>query len=322
MSVTYREFDVGSDADVDAAIKLISIVDRTPLSAADFLHNVRTWPKGQPVQRLVAEREGKVVGYSRFGRHAENPKNSFMASFIVDKEHERNGIGTELLRRGSEFARKKGGEGLCANVKDGDAPSLKFVEQRGFTNVGREFISYLDLAQFDMAAHSSAIGRAESQGYQFTSLAELGTSDKVRAMYHTVYSAGEMDMPGSEYYGASNREDFEPQFFSARWYSPEGAIVALHGGEIVGLSNVCPCKEEFDGEMFTELTAVAKDHRGCGLAYAMKVLGIQHCINSGGKRLRTENDTRNAPMLAVNTKLGFIGQPGLITVSLALEADE
>lgn len=320
MSVTYREFDVELDADVEAAIRLISIVDRTPLSAPDFLHNVKTWPKGQPVQRLVAERAGKVVGYSRFGRHAENPKNSFMASFIVDKEHERNGIGTELLRRGAEFARKKGGEGLCANVKDGDAASLEFVEQRGFTNVGREFISYLDLTGFDMAAHSPAIGRAESQCYQITSLAEIGTPDRVKAMYYTVYSAGEMDMPGSEYYGASNREDFEAQFFSARWYSPDGAIVALHGDEIVGLSNVCACQEEFDGEMFTELTAVAKEHRGLGLAYAMKVRGIQHCNSSGGKRLRTENDSRNTPMLAVNSKLGFIGQPGLITVSLALEA--
>ncbi len=123
MSVTYREFDVGKDSDIDAAIELIKMIDDAPVSRTDFRHNVKTWPKSQPVRRLVAEHDGKVVAFSRFGKYADNPKNAFMASFIVDREHKRNGIGTELLNRGTAYARENGAGRLCTYVKDGSAPT-------------------------------------------------------------------------------------------------------------------------------------------------------------------------------------------------------
>jgi GNAT superfamily N-acetyltransferase len=52
-------------------------------------------------------------------------------------------------------------------------------------------------------------------------------------------------------------------------------------------------------------TGVLPEQRGQGLARLVKLAVIRHLAEAGVTFLVTENDETNAPMLAVNARLGF-----------------
>lgn len=63
--------------------------------------------------------------------------------------------------------------------------------------------------------------------------------------------------------------------------------------------------------MFTLLTGVAPEYRGRKIAQALKLIAILHGKGLGADSIRTQNDSINAPMLAINRKLGFVREDGL-----------
>jgi GNAT superfamily N-acetyltransferase len=62
--------------------------------------------------------------------------------------------------------------------------------------------------------------------------------------------------------------------------------------------------------MFNMMTGVDRRYRSRGIATALKLLAIRCARRYRAAYLRTNNDSLNAPMLAVNQKLGYISQPG------------
>jgi RimJ/RimL family protein N-acetyltransferase len=62
------------------------------------------------------------------------------------------------------------------------------------------------------------------------------------------------------------------------------------------------------------MTAVARAWRGKGLARALKQATIRWAIANGLDALRTGNDVDNAPMRAVNARLGYRPTPDLLTM--------
>lgn len=70
--------------------------------------------------------------------------------------------------------------------------------------------------------------------------------------------------------------------------------------------------------MYNMMTGVEPSYRGRHIALALKLLVIECARSYGAAYMRTNNDSENAPMLAVNHKLGYQLQPGryLLTQSL------
>ena len=54
-----------------------------------------------------------------------------------------------------------------------------------------------------------------------------------------------------------------------------------------------------------EGTATAARHRGRGLATLAKLAQLRWAAENGIERIVTDNDERNAPMLATNSRLGY-----------------
>ena len=77
-----------------------------------------------------------------------------------------------------------------------------------------------------------------------------------------------------------------------------------------------------DGWLDQWLTATRREARGRGIALALKLRVAKYALELGYKTIRTDNDTRNAPMLAINDKLGFVRQPALISVVKFYRDDE
>jgi RimJ/RimL family protein N-acetyltransferase len=64
---------------------------------------------------------------------------------------------------------------------------------------------------------------------------------------------------------------------------------------------------------------VLRAYRGRSLALALKLRGIAYARSRGMAEIQTVNDMANAPMLALNRKLGFVQTGANIRYRRALE---
>lgn len=64
-----------------------------------------------------------------------------------------------------------------------------------------------------------------------------------------------------------------------------------------------------------------RDYRGRGLAQALKLQTVLLARRAGMRTIRTNNDSLNAPMLAVNRKLGYRPEPGYYELLCVLDQD-
>ena len=62
------------------------------------------------------------------------------------------------------------------------------------------------------------------------------------------------------------------------------------------------------------MTATRRSARGRGVASALKRATVLHARERGLRRLRTENEERNAPMLAINRRMGYRPTPAWLSM--------
>ncbi|HWI52702.1 MAG TPA: GNAT family N-acetyltransferase, partial [Symbiobacteriaceae bacterium] len=77
-----------------------------------------------------------------------------------------------------------------------------------------------------------------------------------------------------------------------------------------------------EGMLETGVTAVLREHRGAGVARALKIKALAAAKAHGYRIIKTWNATTNAPMLAINGWLGFVRQPAWIAYVLQLHPEE
>lgn len=116
------------------------------------------------------------------------------------------------------------------------------------------------------------------------------------------------DIPGSPEAAIIPYAAYVERFCDAPGYDPAMQRIAADGAEWVGLAR-CEALAGSDA-MYNGITGVLAGWRGRGLAQALKPLVIRAATQRGAPYPRTHNDSRNAPMLAVNRKLGYQAQPG------------
>jgi GNAT superfamily N-acetyltransferase len=315
--MTIREYDVQNDAAPVASLLTNNTLE--PITAEQHAEDVAHYPKGQPIKRYVGLLDGQIVGYVRAGQYAPNPKHSFGIQPIVAKEARDRGLGSALYDKALEYLQTFAPLVMLSIADESDGAGIRFAEKRGFKPIANLFNSYLDLTKFDAAGHTDAFRLPTSQGYEFTSLANMTLDEPTRKKFYHQFLKAFSGTPGEEYFGLEEWEDFNKVVFESKSLDAAGYGVALYKGEFVGFSDVIKTEAAKEGDMFTGFTGVVPEHRRKGLAYAMKVKMIEYCIELGGRQLKTENDSRNAPMLKINRKLGFIEHPGEVIFVKDLE---
>jgi RimJ/RimL family protein N-acetyltransferase len=89
-----------------------------------------------------------------------------------------------------------------------------------------------------------------------------------------------------------------------------GLVEAVQAtGAVVGLAAVGFI--EHTNRANNLITGVDRAYRGRMIALALKLLTIQYAKERGAEAIVTNNDSQNAPMLAVNRKLGYVPRPGI-----------
>lgn len=270
-----------------------------------------------PINRnsVAVDADDTIVGWSLISRSENEPKTRAFTTLIVHPQHRRLGIGSGLFDDVVAFCRSKGVSTLKSRVKDSEPAWLEWAKSKGFEIDRHSFRSSVKLADFDEKIHASKIIEAQATGITFSTLAELGDSQEDRQRFYDADCAAAIDIPGEDHVGTW--AEYEAQVFKNNEYRPEGAYIALDGDRMVGVAHVWLDAEH--NRLDNAFTGVIREYRGRGIATALKLLSIRYARELGIPEILTENDSENAPMLAVNRKLGYKPWPGAYGLKAAIE---
>jgi len=269
-----------------------------------FEHN----PDGRITHRSVAEDDsGAVVGYGLCVHETWSPTGSFYAWVGVLPDAAGRGLGSALYEDAAAFLTAQNATNVSTDVRDNDPRSRAFAEHRGYIVTRHQFMSLLDLAVFDASAFPDPNLTLGNAGLTVFSMADCHDSPQARRLLFEINRETCRDIPG--FNGEHpNFEEFEQVALSGPRYYPAGQIIVADGDEWVGFAAVTLNPD--DHSAYNLMTGVRRAYRGRGIATALKLLAIEFARKNGAKVITTDNDSENAPMLAVNRKLGYQPQPG------------
>lgn len=294
--------------------ELRNLVDPEPVTAEQLQEWEQQIPQGQIRHRVVAvDEEGQMVGFNDTGWDPWMQPGLFDLRVLVHPAWRQQGIGALLYDDALQFSRAHGATKFQGRVRDHADDGLRFARQRGFAIDRHVFESTLDLTTFDERRQSGAVEAAGAAGIRFFTLADVGNTPEAQRRLYDLNARVSMDVPGSESFQSFMPfEVFQAAVCAASWYRPDGEIIAAAGDAWIGLAAVGYF--ERTQSMYNMITGVDRAYRGQGLAQALKLLSIRCARSYGARYIRTNNDSQNAPMLAINRKFGYKPEPGYYVV--------
>jgi len=263
--------------------------------------------------RLVALEEGAIVATGQTQNSHLRPRGRFTLTLAVHPASRGRGIGMQLERRLRASAASGGGTELTATIREDDAPSRGFLERRGYREAYQRFEMELDVSAFDWSRFEG--WRTRLGGLGLRTAADLGVDEQMlRQLLELSMEVGR-DVPHPEGAPAFTLEDFE-QFSRMPGFRPDGLFILVDGDRFAGLSGVMTLEGR---PAYTYFTGVDRAYRGRGLATVLKLATIEYVQRLGIPAMRTNNDTVNYPMVAVNEKLGYRRLPARVAMKRHLE---
>jgi GNAT superfamily N-acetyltransferase len=266
----------------------------------------------QAIRMMAAEDEqGELLGFSWAFR---NKLEAGWAQFylVVKPEQRRQGAGRQmyedLVRAVEEAQAKK----LRVSVRDTCPECRAFAERRGFTEKRHHFAMGLDLDAFNDRPYDEIIARLEGEGFQFTSMEELGNTEEAQRKLYILNDTAATSTPGQDgEYSWASFEDFQKSVCQSDWYKPGGQMVVIDTatGSWAAMSAIT----RLDGNdyAYNLFTGVDMPYRGRKLGQAVKVLALRYAREVlNANTVRTHHNTKNLPMIAIDHKLGYAPLPG------------
>lgn len=279
-----------------------AVVPRYPITP-DELERHRT-RKPDDV-RLIGRIDWAVAGCAAAIR-SDLPGRTYMGSVVLP-EYRRRGLGRALLERVVVAARAHGSDVLAVGVEEGNRAGERFAARFGLREVLRE----LEISR------PVAPGEPDPVPPEGIVLVELAKRpDLLRDAYSVACEA----LPQMPLHAPLELPSYE------RWMDEDaagpdvlegGTLVALDGECVVGFVSLL--RRAADPHLAEHgLTSVAASHRNRGIATALKQAQIAWASRNGYRELMTSTQDANAPMRAVNDKLGYEPQPAWIRLEAPL----
>jgi len=223
----------------------------------------------------------------------------------------------ESLVRAVEAARLKR---LRANIWDTCAEGVAFAERRGFSTQRHQMAMELDLEAFDGRPYDAIIARLEGVGFQFTSMEELGNTEVAQRKLYTLNDTAASETPGSGgEHPWGSFEDFQQSVCRSDWYKPAGQMVVIDTATGAWAAMSAITRLEGNDYAYNLFTGVDRLYRGRKLGQAVKVMALRYARDVlQAKSVRTHHNTHNAPMIAIDRKLGYVQIPGFFLMEKAL----
>jgi len=238
----------------------------------------------------------------------------YLIRMMVHPDWQGRGIGGRLMDGMLGQLTARGAKWVQARAREDFARGLAFVERYGFTEHARTFESRLDVSQVDLSRFAGYATRAAELGITFTTLADElkhhpECLNAVYQMHCTLDIGAPRDDP--ELATPPTFEEFLKHAVRSPRALPDGYFLAKFREMYVG-ETVLKKSDADPTFLYQELTGVLSDLRGLGIATALKIQGIEYARRYGYRQMQTFNSSKNEPMLAINTKLGFVRQPAWV----------
>lgn len=304
MNLPIRPF-TAADYPAWAALRNVLRPDHQ-VTTEDLQHQDAQFNPAHMLLRVVVEQAGALVAVGQINQETWRFHPQKFHLFVwVQPDAQRCGIGAQVYDHLVLQVAAHNPIALRTSLREDNAPGLRFAARRGFVEEMRSWTSRLDVAAFDPAPFAGVIERVLAQGVRITTLAELASADPAcwQKLYELDRSTG-ADLPSPEPFTHPPYAQWEQMVRYSLQLIPEAYFVALDGERYIGMSNLARMNGTADLDV--GYTAVERAYRGRGIALALKLYTIAYARSVGAPGIRTDNNSTNAPMLHINTQLGFV----------------
>lgn len=282
--------------------------DRAPVTLVEHRHWLDTLPQDEPLEMIVAEREGRLVGTASWMRRLFDVEpNTYWLDIIVDPHAWGQGIGSRIYNCEIERMATRGARKVFGVVRE-DLPAAEaFLRRRGFERTGHgDRISQLDVAGARLDRCQAAARRVEEAGLRIATLAELGTDEALLRSICDLDNASARHVPSATEFKPIPFEQWTHYVFGGPGQSLDTFWVAMDRDRPVGLAIL---QMRAGNAADNAYTGVHPEYHGRGIARALKLRTVEWARAHGVRAIMTGNDPSNAPMLAINVDLGYTPLP-------------
>ena len=279
--------------DAPAAAALLALV--TPefiTTAAATYHNMATSSPKALRRWWCAGSDGELIGWTSLGIVVETSEEGVAwFSLSVHPEHRSRRIGTALADLAEEHATSIGVRRLHAWSRADDA-TVAFARSRGF-----EQTSSHEILVVDPRTISPPDPRPGVELLPFTAF----ESDP--CPIHHVDTVSMLDEPGELTFDEWELEPWVEHFWSHPLLDRDASVVAVVDGTPATVTFIQTDRGR--GRGTNNGTGTLPEYRGRGLATLAKRASLSRAAGLGVTTVYTGNDVTNAPMQAINRKLGY-----------------
>ncbi len=277
------------------------------LSAQGVEHAGDAFPARAHLANWVVPQDDGIAGWAYAHLKSAVDLGIGYLRVVVDPAARGGGIGSALWNRAVEHLSALQPRKLTTDVDD-FPDSIAFIERRGFQATRRSIVSALDL-------RSASPPESELPGSLTLSLRRL--AGREGEMFE-LFLAAERDVPADDPRGQLlTFADWERETLQHHDLSQDGSFFVIEHGRLLAFALLLVDHGRRAG--WNEMTGTHPEHRGRGLATLAKSAAIRWARSNGIERILTNNDAENAPILAINGRLGY--QPVKVLIDYERELE-
>lgn len=319
---TKLELRLGSLDDVEVIADLATAYDPdNPRDPVLLRFVFESAPADEPVIRMLASVGGRTIGYFAAGH---NPWVAGATRFgwirtVIEPDLWTEDHYRTIVRAAEDWQRNEGTSVTVERIRSQFTNELDVLGALGYREVRRLRDWELDLvARKDqlLATAEKSREKMRAAGVSILRLDMDADSDKMQKIYDLT-NESEQDIPTTVPIRTLPYDDWYRFWFGNPGIRFDRVWIARLGDEVVGISMV-----EFPpgrGVPWTSYTGTSKHARGRGIARALKYETVAQAIDVGLTRIRTSNDGDNAPILHLNSEMGYAPLDPVIELHRALE---
>jgi GNAT superfamily N-acetyltransferase len=253
-------------------------------------HDLTAIPARAERAMFAFDDHGEILGWATSARAWWHPDpDAGILSVSVDPSRRGEGIGSALAEAADGHLTRLAVHTTLSRSLDEQA-ARALARRRGFAHVATRTVSGVDPRTVDP--------RPVPAGVELVPLAEFDDPGPVYELDLEV----SRDIPNEDY-NAFSLDDWTAAFWKTPVIDADASLVAIVEGELAGVTMIRVDRPS--GRAENNLCGVRRPHRGKGLALLLKSHSLRRAAELGATIVLTDNDETNAPMLAVNTRLGY-----------------